>query len=262
MTTPSGILRNIVKEKLAQDQLVFSMIIRLVRSVEIASIAKTTGFDSIYIDLEHNSFTLDTAGQICMACLGLGIAPFIRVPSLDPHYIARVLDCGALGIIAPHIQSAQDAAAVVRAAKYPPLGERPFAGALPHLHFRALAASETNRILNDATMVVVMIESEKAATAVDEIAAVPGVDMLFVGTNDLCSSLGVPGQLDHQLVRDVYGLCMQACRRHKKHLGVGGLASRPDLASQFIKLGARYVSVGSDLALLQGAAAQKLKQFV
>jgi 2-keto-3-deoxy-L-rhamnonate aldolase RhmA len=191
----------------------------------------------------------------------MGVAPFVRIPSIDAHQIARILDCGALGIIAPHIQSASQAEAVVRAAKYPPSGERPFSGALPHLQFRTFPTKETYAILNDATMVVVMIESTEALAAVDEIAAVPGVDILFIGTNDLCNSLGVPGELDHELVRDAYGRTMEACRRHKKHLGVGGLASRPDLVKNFIALGARYLSTGSDLAFLQGAAAQKVQQF-
>src|SRR6266436_3250673 len=117
MTMTVELLRNTVKEKLARNELVTSMIVRLVRSVEVASIARTAGFDSIYIDLEHSSISLDTAGQICMSCLPLGVTPLVRVPSTDPRYIARVMDSGTLGIVAPHIESARDAAAIVRAVK-------------------------------------------------------------------------------------------------------------------------------------------------
>src|SRR5262245_23239590 len=125
------LVRNVVKEKLVRDEVVLSMTVRLVRTVEIAAIAKTAGFDSIYIDAEHSSFSLDTTSQICMASLGAGVTPFVRVPSTAPDYISRVLDGGALGVIAPHIQAAQDAARIVRAAKYPPLGDRSFSGSLP-----------------------------------------------------------------------------------------------------------------------------------
>src|SRR5258706_16473269 len=121
------LLRNGVKDKLARNEVVLSMIVRLVRTVEIAGIAQTAGFDSLYIDLEHSSFSLDTTGQICMAALAVGITPLVRVPSKE--YVARVLDGGALGVIAPHIQSAADAVEMVRAAKFPPLGNRSFAGA-------------------------------------------------------------------------------------------------------------------------------------
>src|SRR6266853_4813686 len=107
--SPRELLRNGVKDKLARNEVVLSMIVRLVRTVEIAGIARTAGFDSIYVDVEHSSFSLDTTGQICMAALEMGIAPFVRVPANTPDYISRVLDGGALGIIAPHIGSADEA---------------------------------------------------------------------------------------------------------------------------------------------------------
>src|SRR5881392_435855 len=97
------LLRNGVKDKLARNEVVLSMTVKLVRTVEIAGIARTAGFDSIYIDVEHSSFSLDTTGQICMASLAVGITPFVRVPSKE--YVARVLDGGALGVIAPYFQS-------------------------------------------------------------------------------------------------------------------------------------------------------------
>ena len=259
MNSADGI-RNPVKDKLAKGETVFSMSVRLVRTIEIASIARTAGFDSIYIDLEHNSFSLDATGQICMACLPFGIAPFVRVPSCEPHVIARVLDAGALGIIAPHLHTAEDAQAVVRAVKYPPTGERSLAGALPHLQFRTLPAAAVCRQLNEATMVIAMIESGEGLEAVEEIAAVEGVDILFIGTNDLCNALGIPGELDHEIVRAAYQRTWDACRAHGKALGVGGLSSRPDVVKRYLQLGARYVSTGTDLSFLMGAAALKRQQ--
>jgi hypothetical protein len=86
------VLRNHVKDKLAKGETVYSMTVRLVRTVDIASIAHTAGFDSVYIDMEHSSFSLEAAGQICMACNHLGVTPLVRVPGLDPAYIARVMD--------------------------------------------------------------------------------------------------------------------------------------------------------------------------
>jgi 2-keto-3-deoxy-L-rhamnonate aldolase RhmA len=254
------LVRNGVKDKLARDEVVLSMTVRLVRTVEIAVIARTAGFDSIYIDVEHSSFSLDTTGQICMASLAVGITPFVRVPSISSDCISRVLDGGALGVIAPHIQSPQDAARVVRAAKFPPLGDRSFAGALPHFQFRTFPSAEVFAALNEATMVIVMIESAEALAAVDEIAAVDGVDLLFIGTNDLCSSLGIPGQLEHDVIRNAYARGIDACRRHGKHLGVGGLSAYPKLAGELVKLGARYVSTGTDLSFLLNSATARAKQ--
>lgn len=258
--TASDLVRNEVKDKLKRGELVLSMTARLVRTVEIATIAKSAGFDSLYIDIEHSSFTLDTAGQICMTALAAGITPLVRVPSVDPHVISRVLDGGALGVIAPHIDSAGEAARVVRAAKFPPLGDRSFSAGLPHLEFRTFPAVETFEALNESTLVVIMIESADALDAIDAIAAVEGVDMLLIGTNDLCASLGIAGQLDHALVRSAYARTLEACRKHGKHLGVGGLSSRPDLVAELVKSGARYISTGTDLSFLLSAAAAKVKQ--
>lgn len=258
--TARELLRNGLKEKLARGEVAASMIVRLVSTIEIARLAKTAGFDSFYLDNEHNSFSLETTSQICMAALSAGITPLVRVPGLAPEYIARVLDGGALGIIAPHIKSAADAERAVWAAKFPPLGERGMTGALPQLQYRSFSAAETVDAVNHATMVVVMIETAEALAQVDGIAAVPGVDLLLIGTNDLSASLGIPGQYEHKLIRDAYVRGVDACRKHKKHLGIGGLANAPQLIKEFVELGARYVSTGSDLSFLLSAAASKAKQ--
>jgi len=251
------ILHNNVKEKLERDEVVASMTVRLIRTVEIARIARTAGFDTLYVDIEHSSFSLDTCGQICMAALEAGIAPFVRVPANTPDYVSRVLDGGALGVIAPHIRSADEAKAVVRAAKFPPLGERSNAGGLPHLHFRSFPAAEACAALNDATMVVVQFESAAALERAEEIVAVDGVDMVLVGVNDLLADWGIPGAYDHPRVREAYAKTIAACRKHGKHCGVGGLATRPDLVAEFVKMGARYVSTGTDLAFLLSACAAR-----
>jgi 4-hydroxy-2-oxoheptanedioate aldolase len=254
------ILRNNVKEKLARDEVVASMTVRLVRGTEIARIAATAGFDSLYVDLEHSSFSLETCGQICMAALDAGIAPFVRVPANTPDYIARVLEGGALGVIAPHVHSAQAARDVVRAAKFSPLGERSNASGLPHLHFRSFPTVEAYAALNDATMIIVQFESAAALDKAEEIVAVGGIDMVLVGLNDMLADWGIPGEYDHPRVREVYARTIALCRRHRKHCGVGGLSTRPDLVAEFVRMGARYVSTGTDLAFLIGACTARARQ--
>jgi 4-hydroxy-2-oxoheptanedioate aldolase len=256
----SDILRNNVKDKLGRGEVVASMIVRLVRGIEIVRLAKTAGFDSVYIDLEHSSFSLDTAGQICMAALEAGIACFVRVPANTPEYIARALDGGALGIVAPHIRSAEEARTVVAAAKFPPIGRRGVSGQLPHLQFRSFPAAEARRSLNDATMVIVQFETADAVEQAEAIVAVEGVDMVLIGANDLTADLGIPGQFEHEKVRTAFARTIAACRKHRKHVGVGGLARHPKLVAEFVRMGARYVSTGTDLGFLLGAATERAKQ--
>ena len=256
----SDVIRNVVKEKLARDEVVASMSIRLVRGIEIARMAATAGFDMIYVDLEHSTLTLEATGQICQAALSAGVTPMVRVPANTPEYIQRVLDAGALGIIAPGVRSAEEARAVVAAAKYAPLGERGAGGALPHLEFRPFPAAEANAALNDATMVIVQCESAEAVEKADEIASVEGVDMVLIGVNDLLADLGLAGQFEHPKVRDAYARAIAACRRYGKHVGVGGLSARPKLAAEFIAMGARLLSTGTDIQFLSAAMAEKAKQ--
>jgi len=256
----SEILRNNVREKLDRNEVVSSMTVRLVRSIEIVRIAKSAGFDSLYVDLEHSSLGLDATGQICMASLALGIAPFVRVPANTPEYICRVLDGGALGVIAPGVRSADEARQVVAAAKYAPLGRRGASGALPHLNYAALPAAETNAAMNAATMVMIQFESAEAIDRAEEIAAVEGVDLIMIGTNDFLADIGLPGQFESPRVTEAYARTIAACRRYGKHVGVGGLPSRPQLIAEFVKMGARYVSTGTDLAFLMAEASERARQ--
>jgi 2-keto-3-deoxy-L-rhamnonate aldolase RhmA len=163
-------------------------------------------------------------------------------------------------VIAPHIRSAEEAREVVASAKFPPFGERSTGGGLPHLHYRPFPAAEANAAMNEATMVVVQFETADAIEHAEEIAAVEGVDMVLMGTNDLLADLGLPGQFEHERVREAYARTIAACRKHGKHVGVGGLATRPKLAAEFVKMGARYVSTGTDLAFLLAESTARAKQ--
>ena len=252
------VVRNSVKERLARGEVASSMTVRLTRAIEIAQLAKSAGFDSLYVDLEHSSLSLETTSQICCAALACGIAPLVRVPQLE--LVQRVLDGGALGVIIPDVRSAAQAREAVKVAKYPPLGERGFATALPHFQYRSPPAKQQYAALNDATMVVVQFESAECIERADEIFAVEGVDMVLFGTNDMTADMGIPGDYEDPRVRDAYACAIAAARKHGKHVGVGGLGSRPKLIAEFVKMGARYVSTGTDLGFLLGAATEQARQ--
>jgi 4-hydroxy-2-oxoheptanedioate aldolase len=252
------VVRNSVKERLARGEVASSMIVRLTRSTDIAQLAQTAGFDSLYVDLEHSSLSLETTSQICCAALACGIAPFVRVPQIE--MIQRVLDGGALGVIVPDVRSAGQAREAVSCAKYPPLGARGHASALPQFQFRSPPATAAYPALDAATMVIVQFESAEAIERADEIFAVDGVDMALFGTNDLTADMGIPGDYDHPKVRDAYARGIAAAKKHGKHVGVGGLGGQPGLIAKFVKMGARYVSTGTDFGFLLAAATEQANQ--
>jgi len=257
MSGPGSVLRNHMKEKLIRNEVVASMTVRLARSIEIAMIAKTAGFDTLYVDLEHNTLSIDTCCQICISAQQIGITPLVRVPANTPDYICRVLDGGAMGVITPHVRSAAEARAMVELVKFPPLGHRSAGGVLSHYQYRSLPMAETNAAMNDATSLVVMLETVDALENVEAIIATEGVDLLLIGSNDLCGEMGIAGQYDHPRLRDAFARSIAAARKVGKHVGVGGLASRDDLMAQFVQMGARFVSTGTDLSFLLGECAER-----
>ena len=252
---------NRMKGKMASGDVAVGMVVRILRGVEVAAIAKSAGFDCLYVDLEHCSFSLETVSQISIAATALGVTPLVRVPGKDSGFIARTLETGAQGVIVPHVESRAEAETVVEAARFPPRGDRSLLATSAHTLFRGGPAAETMRAIDDVTVVCGMIESVGAVERADEIASVDGLDMLLVGANDLCNSLGLPGQLDHPRLREAYRHVGEACRARGKHLGVGGLNSRPDVAKEMIAMGGRYVSAGSDTGFLMTAARAAAQSF-
>ena len=250
-------LRNPLAERLAAGQLGLSLIIKQVSSVDIAVAAASCGYDAINVDLEHSVISEAAAAQICIAALNLGLTPLVRVPSHAAHYANRLLDAGAMGIVAPHVESADEARAIVAACRFAPLGRRSVAGQWPQLGYRALPADEARRLLDASTTVVVMLESPEAIAQADEIAAVPGVDILHVGATDLCDAMGLPGAFDHPRLRASFERVTQACRRHAKVAGAGGLGSAPDVMQAVVRLGVRFVTAGNEWAFMLAAARQR-----
>jgi hypothetical protein len=257
MSGIGAVLRNHMKEKLAAGQVVASMTVRVSRSIEIAGVAAAAGFDTLYVDLEHNTLSIDACCQICIAAQQIGVTPLVRVPANTPEYIGRVLDGGAMGVITPHVRSAAEARAMVELVKFPPLGHRSAGGALPHYQYRSFPMAETYAGMNAASSLVVMMETVAALENVEEIAGVEGVDMLLIGSNDLCAEMGIPGQYDHPKLHAAFERTIAAAERVGKYVGIGGLASRDDLMAGFVRMGARYVSTGTDLSFLIGAAKER-----
>ena len=128
MTSPENPNPNRMKQKMQAGELAVGMIVRLMRGVEIAAVAKSAGFDCLYIDLEHCGFSLETVSQICMTATALGVTPMVRVAGLDPALIGRTLEAGAQGIIVPHLETRADAEMLVAATKFPPMGHRSLLG--------------------------------------------------------------------------------------------------------------------------------------
>jgi 2-keto-3-deoxy-L-rhamnonate aldolase RhmA len=199
-----AIIRNIAREKLEEGQLALGVGIRMTRTVEIARAMAVAGFDWLFLDMEHGVMSLEACAQIATAALDAGIAPIARVPNGEYSIATRALDNGVLGIVVPHVDTAAEAREVVNRLKYPPLGHRSMGGIGPHYGLRTASTGEAAEALNTANLTVVMLETPTAIANADEIAAVPGIDVLLMGTNDLCAEMGIHGQFGHDRVVEAY----------------------------------------------------------
>lgn len=238
-----------VRERLAAGQLALGMALRQARTVDIGRALAACGFDFAFIDMEHNTMGVDTAAQIAVACHDAGVTPLVRVPGYEHYLATRLLDAGAMGIVFPHVDTAEHARALVDNCKYPPMGHRSLGGPMVQLGMRPYARAESTRLVNEATLLVMMLETPAAIANADAIAAVPGVDVLLIGTNDLTLEMGIPGKYDDPQVVAAYAAVLAACRRHGKHPGMGGIYDHPTM-EKYIRMGARFILCGSDLSFL------------
>ncbi len=257
MTTDSNTLIPAV-QRIRDGQPVVCMPVRFSRTPNIAYVAHAAGFHALYVDMEHSPISLDEASRICLAASALGLASLVRVPYHDAHSIVAALELGATGIIAPHIETAEQAAGIVRAARFPPAGERAGAGEAVALRYQQLGGKEAGGRLNRETLVIVMIESLKAVQNAQAIAAVGGVDVLFVGTGDLSSELGIEKVSGNPRIIEIYASVFEACKRHGRCLGVGGIKNDAEMLRRLYRMGARFFSASTDESLLLRAAREEM----
>ncbi|QGI79903.1 hypothetical protein CEK25_006632 [Fusarium fujikuroi] len=253
--------RNSLKTRVANGQLCKALGVRLVSNPQVVQLAKNANFDSLFIDLEHSTLSLDDAGKLCGTGLALGITPFVRVPhQCGNGFIQKVLDAGAMGIIFPHVQNEDEAEAAVAISKYPPQGCRSITGQLPAFSLKPYPQADVIRETNEhASTVFVMIENECAVQKVEETAAVDGVDVVLVGSNDLAIELGAPADFRSDRFRQALMRVSEACRKYEKVMGLAGIYDTPDIQDWAIHtLGVRFMLCQQDSGLFAGAAAKCL----
>jgi 4-hydroxy-2-oxoheptanedioate aldolase len=224
-------------------------------SVQVIQVLARCGFDWLLVDMEHGPIDAATAHAMIVATSGTPVTPIARVAANVPWLAKPLIDCGALGIVFPMVNSATEAEAAVRAMKYPPAGERywgPFY-APPRWN---LPMPDYMRVANDELLTIVMIEHPTAIENIEEIVAAPGVDLAVIGIFDLATALGVPGQLDHPDVVSAITRAEDAIL--KSPVNLGGVARSPEQANAMIERGYRMLALGFDWSLLQRGAAAVL----
>ncbi len=248
-----AIATNAAKAKLKKGDLAIGIGVRLTRNVDIVKVMKAAGFDWLFLDLEHGSMSIETACDIAVAAQDSGIAPIVRVPYGELAMATRCLDGGALGIVIPHVDTAEAAREVADRLRYPPNGHRSVGGGLAQLDYEPMSLGASSRLIDDNTLITVMIETPQAVENAEAIAAVPGIDCLLVGASDLSMELGIPSETGHAKIQAAVDKVVAACRKHGKWPGMGGAYSE-ELLKLYTGKGMKLLLAGNDLPMLTNAA--------
>jgi staphyloferrin B biosynthesis citrate synthase len=248
-------LVNPVKARMQAGGVSLGMPVRLGRHGDIARIAKTTGHDFIFIDCQHSLFNLETIGDIASTAAAISIAPFVRVRAIDDPNVSLLLDNGVMGIVYPDVSTAAQARKAVEICKFSPIGKRSVSGGYPHFDYRSVPLTTSVPQLNDSCLLVCMIETVEGMENIDAIAAVKGVDVLHIGSNDLLANMGKPGKFDDPALVEAQERVIAACRKHGIYSGCGG---NRDVARQveIIKKGCQFITTQSDIGFLSAAASK------
>ncbi|MEW5423299.1 HpcH/HpaI aldolase/citrate lyase family protein [Amorphus sp. 3PC139-8] len=216
-----------------------------------------TGFDFLTIDGEHGLYSHGEILNSLRALASTPTMPIVRVPNREPSHAKHLLDIGVQSFLVPMVETVEDAKAFVDATRYPPQGHRGFA--LMHRGSRYLTVDDYAQIANDEICVVVQLESRDAIDRLEDIAAVPGIDAVFVGPGDLSASMGFVGQPSHA---DILNIVQQVAKRSAAiEVPCGILFNRPDLAQDALAAGYTMVAVGNDLGFLTSTARATAKGF-
>ena len=224
----------------------------------IAKLCEAANLDFVLVDMEHGPLDIPQVARVISWFKATAISPFVRVPASEYHFVARVMDAGAQGIMAPNVRTAEQARLLNDAMRYAPEGNRGLGLGTAHNDFVRPEAAEYMAEANRQNLLICQIESTQALENLDEIADVEGVDCLWVGHMDLTQSMGIVGQLEHRDFLAALDRVAQAARSRGKFAGIqpGSLEQAVD----WLALGYNLISYSADIAVYAGALASQVEQ--
>ena len=245
---------NGVKERLESGKAVFGSMVFEFFTPGIARICANAGAEFVMYCMEHTGVGYETLKPQFALCRALGVVPLARVPATEYHFVARALDAGALGVMVPLVDTAEQAERIVSFTRYPPQGRRGAAFGFAHDDYQGGDVVEKMRLIHERTLVICMIETRAGLENVEAIAAVDGVDVLWLGHFDLTNFLGIPGEFSHPQYRAAVKRIVDAAAKHGKSAGY--MAADEELGREYLRHGYRMIATGTDQGLLQNAIAR------
>ncbi len=247
---------NRVKRTLREGGVALGTMVFEFASTGIARIAAAAGAEFVIFDMEHTGWSTETVRMLFATARAAEIVPMVRVPATQYHLLSRPLDVGAMGLMVPMVESEEQARTIVRSAKYTPLGGRGAAFSMAHDDYLPGDAIAKMASANEEGLLIAQIETAQGIENIEAIAAVEGIDVLWIGHNDLSNSLGIPGQFEHPDYLRAIERFFAACERHGKAPGI--MATSVEGARAQLAQGFRCMAYSGDIALYYQALNQGL----
>jgi 2-keto-3-deoxy-L-rhamnonate aldolase RhmA len=224
----------------------------------IARIVAAAGAEFVIFDMEHTGWGIDTIRTLIATSRGADIVPMVRVPATQYHLLSGPLDAGAMGLMIPMVESEEQARIIADSTKYPPVGKRGAAFGVSHDDFGLEPGTNAEKMTraNEEGLIIAQIETAAGVENCERIAAVPGIDVLWIGHNDLSNSMGIPGQFDHPDFLAAVERVLAACREHGKAAGM--MPTTVEGARALLAQGFRILAYGGDLWIYQQAMKEGL----
>ncbi len=244
-------LTNPVKETILAGGTALGTMVLEFGTTGMGRIASAAGADFVIYDMEHSGFTVETIRTLMASSRGTGIVPMVRPSGSLYHLISGPLDMGALGVMVPMVESAKQARQIAQAARYPPVGGRGSAFGFAHDDYLGGTAPEKMQHANNQILMIAQIETAKGLAAVDDIVAVDGVDVIWIGQSDLTAFMGIPGQFDHPDYLAALDRVVDAANQVGKTAGF--MATSVDEGEMLLNRGFRMLAYWADVGIYQAA---------
>jgi 2-keto-3-deoxy-L-rhamnonate aldolase RhmA len=209
-----------LRKRVLIGECVYGTMIRQARDPGAPAIFAAAGFDFVFIDMEHGNYSMETVADLIRGAKSAGIATIIRVPHLETHFISRVLDAGAEGIMVPMTSTRQQAEQIVRYSKYTPLGQRGFGNQTGQTDYKPLKTPDFMKEANEHTLIVAQIETREAIENIEAILDVEGIDVGLIGPNDLSISMGIPDQMGSEIITKAIDKVVESAKKKGKASGI------------------------------------------
>lgn len=240
-----------------EGQLTVGTWVMELNSPGVARLIASTGVDFVVYDQEHSGFGMDTIRGLIAQTRPLGLAALVRPTGSEYHLIAPLLDAGASGVIVPNIKTVAEAKRVADACRYYPDGERGAAFAVAHDDFLSGDVPTKMKAANDAMVCGLLIESVEGVANLEDIVAIKGVDLIWLGFLDLTLSMGIPGQYQNPKFEEAVNRILTICSAHNKPVGI--LSNDVEQSRKYVQQGFKAISYGGELWLLQRALTEGVK---